>query len=126
MSSTSTTHKTEYLVIIPDHPDSLHKRLAVREKHLESITPHVQSIRRCGLRRRHSLITSEGRRAAGHEGQCDACQGGERGGGAGDIYAKGGPWNLNEVKIYPFRSAIRTAIGHDDRNPHPVNPERRT
>ncbi|CAM6122831.1 unnamed protein product [Calypogeia fissa] len=113
MSSTSTTLKNEYLVIIPDHPDSLHKRLAVREKHLENITPHVQS----------GDVVFGGAILSSHpkEGEQPDMKGSAmlvkaeseeavRELIAGDIYAEGGPWNLNEVKIYPFRSAIRTAM----------------
>src|SRR4051812_7019554 len=48
LSSTSTptsimSNKKEYLVMIPDHPNSLQKRIAVRPKHLEKLKPHLES-----------------------------------------------------------------------------------
>src|SRR2546423_10794585 len=44
MSSTGgTAKKNEYLVIIPDHANSLQKRLAVRPKHFEGLAPHIAS-----------------------------------------------------------------------------------
>jgi hypothetical protein len=33
----------EYLVTIPDHPNSLDKRLAARPKHLANLKPHIDS-----------------------------------------------------------------------------------
>jgi uncharacterized protein len=112
MSSTSAT-KNEYLVILPDHANSLHKRLAVRPRHLEKLTPHVQSgdvVFGGATLSRHPkegeqpdmigsamLIKAESEEAV-------------RVWLANDEYAKGGVWNVDEAKIYPFRCAVRTAM----------------
>jgi uncharacterized protein len=112
MSSTSATKK-EYLVILPDHANSLHKRVAVRPKHLEKLTPHVQRgdvVFGGATLSRHPkegeqpdmtgsamLIKAESEEAV-------------REWLANDEYTKGGVWNVDEAKIYPFRCAVRTAM----------------
>lgn len=112
MSSTSVT-KNEYLVILPDHANCLQKRLAVRPKHLEKLTPHVQAgdvVFGGAILSRHPkdgeqpdmtgstmLIKAESEEAV-------------REWLANDEYTKGGVWNLDQVKIYPFRCAVRTAM----------------
>ena len=112
MSSTSAT-KNEYLVILPDHANSLQKRLAVRPKHLEKLTPHIQS----------GDVVFGGATLSGHpkEGEQADMTGSAmlikaeseeavREWISGDEYTKGGVWNVDEIKIYPFRCAIRTAM----------------
>jgi uncharacterized protein YciI len=112
MSSTTTTKK-EYLVILPDHANSLHKRVAVRPKHLEKLTPYVQA----------GDVVFGGATLSAHpkEGEQPDMTGSAmlikaeseealREWLASDEYTKGGVWNLDEVKIYPFRCAIRTAM----------------
>jgi uncharacterized protein len=112
MSSTSAT-KNEYLVLLPDNPNSLQNRLAVRAKHFEKLAPHVQS----------GDVVFGGAILSAHpkEGEQPDMTGSAmlikaeseeavREWVAGDEYTKGGVWNLGEVKIYPFRCAVRTAM----------------
>jgi uncharacterized protein len=112
MSSTSAT-KNEYLVILPDHANSLQKRLAVRPKHFAGLTPHIQS----------GDVVFGGAILSGHpkEGETPDMTGSAmlikaeseeavREWIANDAYAKGDVWNLDEAKIYPFRCAVRTAM----------------
>ena len=112
MSSTSGTKK-EFLVILPDHANSLQKRLAVRAKHFEKLTPHLQS----------GDLVFGGATLSGHpnEGEQPDMTGsamlikGEseeavREWVANDVYSTSGVWNVDEIKIYPFRCAVRTAM----------------
>ena len=112
MSST-TSPKKEYLVILPDHPKSLQKRLAVRAKHLENLTPHVQS----------GDVTFGGATLSDHpnEGEQVDMTGSAmlikaesedavRAWVMNDEYTKGGVWNVDKIQIIPFRCAIRTAM----------------
>ena len=113
MSSTGGTAKNEYLVIIPDHANSLQKRLAVRPKHFEGLAPHIASgsvvFGGATLSRQPDegetldmngstmLIKAEDEAAV-------------RAWLANDAYTKGGVWNVDEAKIYPFRCSVRTAL----------------
>jgi hypothetical protein len=42
-STSPPSRMNEYLVTIPDHPNSLDKRLAARPKHLANLKPHIDS-----------------------------------------------------------------------------------
>ncbi|UNI20958.1 hypothetical protein JDV02_006998 [Purpureocillium takamizusanense] len=51
-------HKFEFLVIVPDKPGTVQKRLEVRPQHFENMTPHVTSgawKMGGGLRSKHRL-----------------------------------------------------------------------
>lgn len=112
MSSTSAA-KNEYLVIVPDHADSLQKRLAVRPKHFEELTPHIEA----------GNIVFGGATLSRHpkDGETPDMNGSAmliqaeseeavREWLANDAYSKGGVWNVDAAKIYPFRCAVRTAM----------------
>lgn len=112
MSSISTT-KNEYLVIVPDYANSLQKRLDVRSKHFEGLKPHVESgdvvfggamLSKHGAQGETPDMTGSAMliKAESEEATREWL--------ANDVYAKSGVWNLNEVKIYPFRCAVRTAM----------------
>jgi uncharacterized protein YciI len=113
MSSSTGTAKNEYLVIVPDHANALPKRLAVRPKHFEGLAPHIESgnvvFGGATLSRQPAegetldmngsamLIKAESEEAV-------------RAWLANDAYSKGGVWNVDEAKIYPFRCSVRTAL----------------
>jgi uncharacterized protein YciI len=112
MSSTSAS-KNEYLVIVPDHANSLQKRLAVRPKHFDGLTPHIKSGSVVFGGATLSKQPKEGEtpdmngsamliKAESEEAVREWL--------ANDAYAKGGVWNVDEAKIYPFRCAVRTAM----------------
>jgi len=100
-------------VMLPDHENSLQKRLAVRAKHLEKLTPHVKS----------GDVTFGGATLSDHpkEGEQADMTGSAmlikadseeavRAWINNDEYAKGGVWNVDKIQIIPFKCAIRTAM----------------
>ena len=109
----SSTPTKEWLVQIPDHPNALEKRLAVRQKHLDNLKPKIDA----------GIVVFGGATLSKHPNE----------GGSPDMtgsvmlikanseeevreflendqYTKGGAWNPKEAKIYPFRCAVRTAL----------------
>ena len=106
----------EYLVTIPDFPNSLDKRVAVRPTHLKGLKPHIDN----GTVSFGGAMLSE----EFHEGQ-----GKETPDMMGSVmlikmeseekikewirndpYCKGGVWDVEKANIVPFRCAIRTAL----------------
>jgi len=105
--------KYEWLVQIPDHPSSLEKRLAVRAAHLDEIKPSIDSGTVVFGGATLSKQPAEGEvpdmtgsvmliRAESEEKVRELLQ--------GDIYARGGAWDVEKAKIWPFRCAVRTAM----------------
>lgn len=103
----------EYLVQIPDHPNALDKRLAVRAEHLKNISPKVQS----------GQVVMGGATLAKQpaEGEQPAMTGSVMIVKAdseeevrklieNDVYVKGGAWDIEKMKIWNFKSAVRTAL----------------
>ncbi|KAJ9607876.1 hypothetical protein H2200_007955 [Cladophialophora chaetospira] len=103
----------EWLVHIPDHPNALDKRLAVRPKHLENLKPKIDA----------GIVVFGGATLSKHPSEGE---GPDMTGSVmlikanseeevkefleNDAYTKGGAWNPKEAKIWPFRSAVRTAL----------------
>ena len=109
----TTTTKNEYIVILPDHAKSLSKRLAVRPAHFAGLKADVEA----------GDIVFGGATLAKHgaEGEQPDMNGSvmlikaeseekvwER--IKKDPYAEGGVWNVDEVRVMPFKCAIRTAM----------------
>jgi uncharacterized protein len=107
------SNKKEYLVMIPDHPNSLQKRLAVRPKHLEKLKPHLES----------GDVVFGGATLSTHPkdgeqpdmtGSCMLIKAESeeavREWVKGDEYSKGEVWDFEKMQITPFRCAVRTAM----------------
>ena len=103
----------EWLVHIPDHPGALSKRLAVRPKHLEKITPRVKAGEVVFGGATLSKQPEEGEspdmtgsfmlmKAESEEEVREFLE--------ADEYTKGGAWDVKNAKIWPFRSAVRTSM----------------
>lgn len=100
-------------MIIPDYADSLHKRLAVRPKHLEKLRPHVES--------GDVVFGGASLKAHPKEGEQPDMTGSVmlikaesekavREWVAGDEYTKGGVWDVEKMQVIPFRCAVRTSM----------------
>jgi len=108
--STTSKPRFEWLVMLPDKPNALAKRLEIRPTHLENIEPDVQ---------RGSVVLGGAYLSEQPvEGQTPDMLGSamifvadskeevlER--IKHDIYATSGVWDVDKVNIWPFRSAIR-------------------
>jgi uncharacterized protein len=103
----------EWLVHIPDHPNALEKRLAVRPKHLADLKPKIDA----------GIVVFGGATLSRQpsEGETPDMTGSfmlikanteeeVREFIANDQYTKGGAWNPKEAKIWPFRCAVRSAL----------------
>ena len=103
----------EFLVQIPDFPNSLDKRLAARPKHLANLKPHIES----------GKVVFGGATLTAHpkEGESPDMTGSAMLIKAdsqedlvkfleNDEYVKGGAWDIKNAKITPFRCAVRTAM----------------
>ncbi|KAM3420779.1 hypothetical protein BST61_g4025 [Cercospora zeina] len=103
--------KTEWMVIIPDHPNSLETRLRVRPQHLEKIVPKVQQ----GIVLMGGASLEEPTKEGGSNPKMN---------GSvflavaetkeeivelvkSDAYYKEGVWDVEKMQIFPFQSAIR-------------------
>ena len=111
MSSSPPTN--EWLVHVPDHPNALEKRLAVRQEHLSKLKPKIEG----------GTVVFGGATLSQHpsEGEAPDMTGSVMLIKANtkeevleflenDTYTKGGAWNPKEAKIWPFRCAVRTAL----------------
>jgi uncharacterized protein YciI len=113
MSSSTSTPTKEWLIHIPDHPNSLQKRLAVRPQHLEAVKPKIAAGTVVFGGAVLSKHPAEGEtpdmtgsfmlmKAESEEEVKKALE--------GDAYTKGGAWDVANAKIWPFRTAVRTAL----------------
>ena len=109
----SSTPTNEWLVHIPDHPNALDKRLAVRQTHLSNLKPKIEA----------GIVVFGGATLSKHpsEGEGPDMTGSVmlikanteqevREFLENDAYTKGGAWNLKEANVWPFRCAVRTAL----------------
>jgi len=103
----------EWLVIVPDKPDVLPKRLEVRTKHLDAVMPRSKTGQVVMGGSFLSDIPKEGETpdmigsslvvvASTKEEVLELLK--------GDIYTTSGVWDLDKVRIWPFRTAIRNGL----------------
>jgi len=111
--SSSAPPQTEFIVHIPDFPGALEKRLAARPNHLSRIQPLVES--------GHVLFGGATLSKQPAEGEVPDMTGSMLLVKANseeevrrlletDAYTKGGVWDVEKATIWPFKSAIRTAL----------------
>lgn len=108
----STSNK-EWLAIIPDKPDSLQKRLAARPLHLEKVQPRVKVGQVVlGGATLDEQPTVDGTPAMNGSVMIFKADTEEevRTLIENDEYTKNDVWDIEKMKIMPFRSAIRTAL----------------
>jgi len=103
----------EYLVQIPDFPNALDKRLAVRPQHLKDITPKVEAGKVVLGGAMLSRQPKEGEqpdmlgsvmivKADSEEEVKEMLE--------NDIYAKGGAWDVQNANIWNFKTALRSPV----------------
>lgn len=110
MSSAPTS---EWLVHIPDHPNALEKRLAVRPQHLSALKPKVDA----------GIVVFGGATLSKQPGEGE---GPDMTGSfmlikanteeevrqtlEADPYTQGGAWDVKNAKIFPFKCAVMTPM----------------
>ncbi len=114
-SSTTQTSPSqkEWLVLLPDHPNALSKRLSIRPEHLVQIKPKLAS----------GKILMGGATLSKHpeEGESPDMTGSVmlimadseeevRRFAAEDVYTKSGVWDMDAIKIWPFRTAVKKGV----------------
>ncbi|KAF2142300.1 uncharacterized protein K452DRAFT_227008 [Aplosporella prunicola CBS 121167] len=121
-STTTTTappQKHEWLVILPDQPDALDRRLAVRQEHLQTLLSPTHTPQDFWLLGGAFMDASapfpppdgETPKMAGSvmlalaESREEVLERLKA-----DVYAREGVWEWEKVRIYPFKSAIRKAL----------------
>ncbi|OCK81812.1 hypothetical protein K432DRAFT_391844 [Lepidopterella palustris CBS 459.81] len=108
--ATSTGH--EWLIIAPDFPDSLQKRLNVRQTHLENLQKDPESFWLWG-----GAFLDE----PSKEGETPKMKGSAMLVWANskeevlkrlknDVYVTGEVWDFEKLQIFPFKSALRKAL----------------
>lgn len=107
------TSDKEWLVIVPDKPNSLQKRLAVRPLHLEKIQPLVEVgqvvFGGATLGEQPSIEGTPDMKGSVMLFKADTEEE-VRNLIKNDDYTKGDVWDIEKLQVIPFRSAIRTAL----------------
>ncbi|OAP60901.1 hypothetical protein AYL99_05903 [Fonsecaea erecta] len=113
MSSSSATPTNEWLVIVPDHPNALEKRLAVRPQHLQGLKPKIDAgiVVFGGATLSQQPAEGETPNMTGSAMLIKANTEQEvRDFLDSDPYTKGGAWDASKAQIMPFKCAVRTAL----------------
>ncbi|KAL4863671.1 hypothetical protein BDV12DRAFT_177229 [Aspergillus spectabilis] len=105
--------KLEWLIHVPDFPNSLEKRTALRPQHLENLKPEVTS----------GNAVFGGATLERHPGDGESpCMNGSfmlvyaateeeaRSRVLDDVYAKNQVWDVANMEIWPFRCAVRVGM----------------
>ncbi|KAH8893512.1 hypothetical protein GQ53DRAFT_745761 [Thozetella sp. PMI_491] len=108
----SAARKFEFLVVIPDVPGMLEKRLEVRSKHFEGLTPNIESgTFKMGGAVLNSVPKDDEASSLDFAGSTlvlvaeskeEVLETLKK-----DIYAKSGVWDLEKAQIWPFKCAFR-------------------
>ncbi|CAG7555968.1 unnamed protein product [Fusarium equiseti] len=104
--------KYEFLVVVPDKPGVLEKRLSVRGQHFEDMKPKVESGNmKMGGAILNSVPKDDSPSSLDFAGSTLVCiaESAEevREQLSKDIYATSGVWDMDKVQIYPFKAAFR-------------------
>ncbi|EMD96544.1 hypothetical protein COCC4DRAFT_150068 [Bipolaris maydis ATCC 48331] len=114
MSSTSQQPLQEWLVIVPDHKGALSKRVAARPKHLEGIKADREDMWLWGGAMLEEPIQPGDTNPPKMKGSACLVAAATREEVIErvkkDVYVEEGVWNLDEVQIIPFKSALRKAL----------------
>ncbi|KAI9731781.1 MAG: hypothetical protein M1834_004570 [Cirrosporium novae-zelandiae] len=113
MSSSITPPKYDFLVILPDYPGVLEKRMSVREEHLSGTKPNVDGgfltfggamldeVPKEGT----SLKINGSAMLVSATSKEDALEQISK-----DIYYREGIWDKEKIKIVPFKTAVRQPL----------------
>ncbi|KAK6358869.1 hypothetical protein TWF696_000049 [Orbilia brochopaga] len=105
--------ENEWLVILPDKPDAVERRLAVRSEHLAAATARVKAgvINFGGIMLHDHPVEGETPKFKGSimllqvptkEDVVEIIK--------GDKYVENDVWDLDKMEIHPFRTALRKAV----------------
>ncbi|EZF73244.1 hypothetical protein H105_04851 [Trichophyton soudanense CBS 452.61] len=112
--ATSAPSKKEWIVMLPDKPGMLAKRVGVRNTHLQNLGPILESgfLKMGGSTLDHHPAEGENPPPMNGSTLIVAAEGVEeiREILSKDIYATSGVWDLDNMKIILFKCAIRTAL----------------
>jgi uncharacterized protein len=105
--------QNEWLVIVPDYPGTLEKRMAVRQQHIDELNAKIEAGEMVfgGATLSESPVKGRPLKLKGSamllklETEADVRKWLER-----DVYAKGGAWDLTNVQVYPFKCAVRKPL----------------
>jgi uncharacterized protein len=105
--------KQEWLIIIPDVPNTLSKRMEVRPQHLDELKPNIGNGKVVfgGATLDEPLKEGQGMKSNG-SAMIVVCETEQeaRDFVKGDVYAKSGVWNTEKMTVMPFKSAVREAL----------------
>lgn len=110
----SSTLVREWLVQIPDHPNAIEKRMKARPIHLKNLQPHIDSGRVVMGGAFLGAPLEEGKQPD-MKGSFILVQGFDTAEEVKDWlkkdeYATSGTWDVDNSTVFPFRTAIRTAL----------------
>ncbi|KAI4681856.1 uncharacterized protein J4E84_007453 [Alternaria hordeiaustralica] len=114
MASSTNAPLQEWLIIVPDHKDALQKRIASRPKHLEGLKADREDMWLWGGAMLEEPIKEGDTGPPKMKGS--ACLIGAKTREEvverlkQDVYVKEGVWNLEDMQIIPFKSAVRKAL----------------
>ncbi|PHH88440.1 hypothetical protein CDD83_7521 [Cordyceps sp. RAO-2017] len=105
----------EFLVVVPDKPGTLAKRLQVRPIHFEAMKPKIESGSwKMGGALLKSVPADEDPSQLEFAGSTLVCVAASRDEVRrqlrDDVYAVEGVWDVEKAQIYPFKCAFRTAM----------------
>ncbi|KAF2809752.1 uncharacterized protein BDZ99DRAFT_463516 [Mytilinidion resinicola] len=110
--ATTTTPTQEWLVIVPDFPAVLEKRLAVRGNHLQGLLADPEHFWQFGgAMLEEPIKEGETPKMKGSAMLCVAATEAEvverlrR-----DVYVTSGVWDIEKIQVIPFKSAVRKAL----------------
>ncbi|CAM1500548.1 Fc.00g097100.m01.CDS01 [Cosmosporella sp. VM-42] len=104
--------KYEFLVVVPDKPDVLAKRLEVRGQHFANMQPFLKDGSwKMGGAILHAVPKDDSPESLDFAGSTLVCVADSveavREQLSKDIYATSGVWDMTKIQIYPFRCAFR-------------------
>ncbi|KAK4610071.1 Derivative of benzaldehyde biosynthesis cluster protein C [Fulvia fulva] len=105
--------KQEWIVILPDYPGALEKRMEVRPQHLEAIKPRVQAgtVVLGGASLDEPAKEGSPMKINGSVMMAEADTEQEvREIIESDIYYRTGVWDKEKIRIFPFKSAVRQGL----------------
>ncbi|RKF62029.1 putative ycii-related domain protein [Erysiphe neolycopersici] len=115
MTGASPENLIEWLIIIPDQPEKLDKRMAVRTKHIEALGEgHKEGFWQMGGAYLKDLPSNKDGGSLKIQGSAMIARASSREEVLKrlkeDIYAQENIWDFEKVQIYPFKCAFRTVL----------------
>ncbi|EGY13550.1 Protein YciI like protein [Verticillium longisporum] len=115
MASSAAPRKYEWLVVVPDKPDTLAKRLEVRPTHFKNLQDKLDAgIFKMGGALLDEVPADDEPSSLKFNGSTLVCLAESREEVMGwlekDVYAEAGVWDLEKVQLWPFKCAFRRPV----------------